>query len=177
MKEVIRQKQETVEQIVTWMKEASSVVIVDYRGLTVAEVTALRAQFRQNGVVYRVLKNTLIKRAADQLGIEGLDECLNGPTAVAFGMEDPAAAAKIIRDFTAKAKKMEVKAGIVGTQVIDAKGVSALADLPSKDVLVAKLLGTLNMPISGLVGVLSGPARALVCALEAVRKQKEETAA
>lgn len=172
MREAVIQKQALVAELTERMQRMSSAIIVDYRGLTVAEVTQLRNLMRDAGVEYRVLKNTLIKRAADQIGIVGLDESLNGPTAVAFGFDDPVAPARILKDFMTKTKKMQIKSGIVGTKVIDAKGVQALADLPSKEVLVAKLMGSLNMPVSGLVGVLSGVPRALVYALEGVRKQK-----
>jgi len=173
MKDIHLQKQSVVESIVADMQAASSAVVLDYRGITVAEFTALRNDCRKAGVTVRVLKNTLVVRACKDFGLEGLDEALNGPTAIFFAKEDPSAAAKILREFAAKSKKTTVKAGFVGTAVLDAKGVAALADLPSRDVLVAKMLGTLNRPASGFVGVLSGVPRALVCALEAIRKQKE----
>ena len=133
--------------------------------------------FRESGVVYKVLKNTYIKRAADELGITGLDADLNGPTAVAFGIQDPAAPAKILKEFIADKKKMTVKCGIVDKQYIDANGVKALADLPSREVLIAKMLGSMNAPITGLVSVLGGTVRKLLYALNAVADSKNETAA
>ena len=140
-----------IEEIKTLVDTCQSAVLVDYRGLTVEEDTALRKKLREAGVTYKVLKNTYIKRAVDELNVTGLDEHLNGPTAVAFGMTDPAAPAKILKEFIADKKKMTVKCGIVDKQVIDVKGVEALADLPSREVLIAKMLGSMNAPITGLL--------------------------
>ncbi len=169
-------KKQVVADIKDKLERAQGVVLVDYRGLTVAEVTELRNQFRAANVEYRVLKNNLISLAAKEIGIEGLDAYLEGPTAVAFGYEDPVAAAKVMNAFIKKAQKTEIKAGLLGKEVLDAKGVKALSDLPSREVLIAKMLGSLQSPIAGLLGVLNGVPRAFVCALDAVRKQKEETA-
>lgn len=166
-------KVEFVEQLSTKLAESKGVVLVDYRGLTVKQDTELRKKFRDAGVEYLVVKNTLLNLAASDQGIEGLDEFLSGPTAVAFGLADPVAPAKILKDFIKETKKMEIKAGILGTKVIDAKEVDALAELPSKDQLIAMLLRTLQSPISGLVNCLQGNIRNLVYVLEAVRKQKE----
>ena len=165
-----------VEMIKENLEKAQSVVFVDYRGLTVEEDTALRKKLREAGVTYKVLKNTLIKRAASELSIEGLDDHLNGPTAVAFGITDPAAPAKIIGEFIQQSKKMEIKCGLVDKKYIDVKGVEALAELPSKEVLVARLLGSMNAPISGLVTVLGGTLRSLLYAINAVKEQKENAA-
>ena len=166
-----------IEEIKTLVDTCQSAVLVDYRGLTVEEDTALRKKFREAGVTYKVLKNTYITRAVDELNVTGLDEHLNGPTAVAFGMTDPAAPAKILKEFIADKKKMTVKCGIVDKQVIDVKGVEALADLPSREVLIAKMLGSMNAPITGLVSVLGGTVRKLLYALNAVADAKGETAA
>lgn len=174
MSQAQEQKKLVVAEIRAKLESAKSVVFIDYRGLTVAEVTDLRAQFRKAGVEYQVLKNTLIKIAANDMGITALDNILEGPTAVAFSMEDPAVAAKIINEFAKKTKKTEVKAGLLEKEVLDAKGVQALADLPPKEVLIAKIMGSLNAPITNFVGVLSATLRSLVYALDAVRKTKEE---
>lgn len=165
-------KKVVVADIKSKMEAAQSIVLVDYRGLTVAEVTELRNQFRKAGAEYAVLKNTMVRLAAKELGIEGLDPYLNGPTAVAFGMNDPVAPAKVMTEFIKKTKKTQIKCGVVDGKVIDVAGVQALADLPPKEVLIAKLMGSLNSPISGFVGVLSATLRSLVYAIEAVRKQK-----
>jgi len=164
----------TVADIKSKFERAGSVVLVDYRGINVEQVTELRKQFRNAGVEYVVLKNTLVKRALGELNIEGLDNVLEGPSAFAFGISDPVAPAKVIMDYIAKTKieKLQVKAGLVDGTVIDIQGIKALAELPPKEVLIAKLMGSLNAPISGLVGVLSATLRSLVYAIEAVRKQK-----
>lgn len=168
-------KQQVVAEIKGKFENANSVVIVDYRGINVAEVTALRKQFRDAGVEYVVLKNTLVKRALDELQIEGLDALLQGPSAFAFGYADPVAPAKIVNDFITKAKNdhVQIKGGMVDKQAIDAAGVKALADLPPREVLIARIMGSLNAPVTGLVGVLSATLRSLVYAIDAIRKQKE----
>ena len=165
-------KKTVVADIKDKMSRAQSIVLVDYRGLTVEEVTDLRNQFRKAGVEYVVLKNTMIELAAKELGIEGLDSYLKGPTAVAFGHKDPASPAKILSDFIKKTKKMELKCAVIDKQTLDAAGAQALADLPPKEVLIAKMMGSLNAPITNFVGVLSATLRSLVYAIEAVRKQK-----
>jgi large subunit ribosomal protein L10 len=171
--ETIRAKEEKVGEITELFRDAKSVVLVDYRGLTVEEATNLRNEFRKEGVKYHVLKNAMVDRAAAQLNIEGLSEYLKGPSAFAFGYTDPVLPAKIVTDFIKKTRKMSIKAGLVDGKVIDEKGVKALADLPSREVLVAKLLGSMNAPISGLVTVLGGTVRSLLYTLNAIQAQKE----
>ena len=171
--ETIDQKAAIVEEIRQKLEKAKSVVVYDYRGLTVEQVTALRTQFRSVGVEYRVLKNKAVKRAADLLGIEGLETHLAGPSAFIFGYDDPVVPAKILTEYVKKIKATEIKGGVVDGKVIDAKGVEALAELPPKEVLIAKLLGSMNAPISGLVTVLGGTMRKLLYALNAVKEQKE----
>lgn len=165
-------KKQVVADIKEKLHSAQAVVLLDYRGLTVAEVTELRNQCRKAGVEYVVLKNTMIELAAKELGIEGLDPFLKGPTAVAFGMEDPVAPAKVLTEFIKKVKKTEIKCGLVDGRLIDVKGVQALAELPPKEVLIAKMMGSMNAPITNFVGVLSATLRSLVYAIDAVRKQK-----
>lgn len=158
------------------LDRASGVVVVEYTGMNVLEVTDLRNQMRKANVEYRVLKNTLVQRAANELSIEGLEPFLKGTTAVAFGYEDPTQPAKVLAEYMKKVNKLQVKCGLVDKKVIEAKEVDALAKVPAKEVLVAKLLGTMNAPIANFVGILNGPARALVCALKAVQDQKEKSA-
>lgn len=165
-------KTSVVEGVKEKMQAAQSMVLIDYRGLTVAEVTDLRNRCRKEGVEYAVIKNTMIRKAAEELGIEGLEPMLHGPTAVAFGMTDAVAPAKILVNFIKDAKKTEIKCGVMEGKVLDVKGVEALAELPPKEVLIAKMMGSLNAPITNFVGVLSATLRSLVYAIEAVRKQK-----
>lgn len=166
-------KEQVLSEIVEKLGKAQSVVLIDYRGLNVAEVTELRNQCRAAGIEYRVFKNTLVTKAAQQLNIEGLDPYLNGPSAFAFSETDAVAPAKVMSDFLKKAKKGQIKAGIVDGVVVDAAGVATLSELPPKEVLVAKLLGTLNAPIANFVGVLSALPRGLVVALNAIKEKKE----
>ena len=162
--------------VVAEMKEklesAQGAVLVGFTGLTVADVTKLR----EGGVEYKVIKNTLTRIAADELGYDGLDSHLEGPTALAYSAEDAVAPAKILKAFIkeTKTEALTVKAGLVDGQVIDAAAVNALADLPSREELIAKLLGSMQAPVSGLVNVLQGNIRNVVYALEAVRAKKAE---
>ena len=169
----LKAKEAAVSEIQEKMQQAQSVVFVDYRGLTVEEVTNLRCKMRDAGVEYKVIKNTMIQRAADKEGIEGLNSILEGPTAVAFGMKDPVSPAKILVDFAKDTKKTEIKGGVLDGKTIDVDGVKYLASLPSKEELLAKMMGSLNPPVTGLVMALSGVMRNLVCALNAIKEQKE----
>ena len=154
-------KKQVVSDITKKFQDAKSVVVVNYSGLTVEQVTALRAQCRAAQVDYCVLKNTLARRALDDLNITGLDEVLNGPSAFVFGMEDVIAPAKIISEFIDKAKTevIKVKAGLMGTEILDAAKVSELAKVPSREVLLARLLGSLQSSVSGFVRVLDAIAK------------------
>ena len=154
-------KKQVVSDIVEKLQKAQSLVIVDYNGLTVEQATALRAQARANNVEYYVLKNTLVRRALNEIGINGLDEVLNGPSAFAFGMEDPISAARIVDEFISKNKTeaLKIKAGLMGNDIMDAKQVKALAGVPTREVLLSRLLGSLQSPISGLVRVLDAIAK------------------
>lgn len=172
---VTSEKQAIVAELKEKFSAAKGAVLTNYRGLTVAQDTKLRRKLREAGVEYRVVKNTLTRIAADQSGVSELDPYLEGPTAIALSFTDPVAPAKIISDFLKETKTqvLEIKAGLVEGKVIDADGVKALASLPSREVLIAKALGSMQAPITGFVNVLQGNIRNLVYALEAVRKQKE----
>ncbi|HOC08911.1 MAG TPA: 50S ribosomal protein L10 [Bacillota bacterium] len=165
-------KQQVVNEIKEKFQRAEAVVLVDYRGLNVAEVTELRKRFREAGADYKVYKNTLMTRALTELGMEELIPYLTGPNAVALGYGDPVVPAKIISEFAKDHDKLEVKAGMISRKVIGAEGVKSLANLPSKEVLVAQALGGLNAPITGFVNVLQGNIRNLVYALNAIAEKK-----
>lgn len=166
-------KEAAVQELVEKLGQAQGVVLTDYRGISVNKMSDLRRQLRQAGVELKVVKNTLAKRAADELGISGLDQYLEGPTALAYSLTDPVAPAKQVSEFIKTSKILEIKAGLVEGKVISASGVQALADLPSREVLVAQVVGAMAAPLSGFLNVLQGPMRKLGYALEAVRKQKE----
>ena len=154
MSNALEMKKVVVAEIKEKLVNAKSVVLVDYRGLTVAEVTELRNQCRKAGVECAVLKNTMVSLAAKEAGIEGLDAFLKGPTAVAFGMEDAVAPAKVLTEFIKKTKKTEVKCGLLEGQILDAAGVEALAAIPSREVLIAKIMGSMMSAVSKFVYVV-----------------------
>jgi len=166
-------KQAVITDIQEKIDSAKSVVLVNYIGLNVEEVSELRNQFRAVNVEYKVLKNTMISRAATNLGIEGLDDHLKGTTALAFSYEDPTAGPKVIKDFIKKTKKTEIKCGLLGKEFMDTAQVEALASVPNKEVLVAMLLSVMNGPIRGFATALNQIPTGLVRALDGVREQKE----
>lgn len=171
---VIRpEKAAKVAELKEIFSSAKCVVLVDFCGLTVAQDTDLRRKMREAGVTYEVNKNTLIRIAAEQAGVEGLAAILEKNTAVASSAEDAVAVAKVVCEFAKANKQLVVKAGVLDGKVISADEVKALASLPSKEVLIAKMLGSMNAPISGFVNVLQGTIRNVVYALDAVRKAKE----
>ena len=148
---------------------------MDYRGITVAEDTELRAKMREAGVDYFVMKNTLLRFAVKNAGLEDLTDVLKGTTSIALCQGDPVAAAKVVSEFSKKLaaqEKFTVKAGFVDGKVIDAAGVKALADLPSKEVLVATVLGTMIAPIRGLATVLDANISGLARVIQAIADQK-----
>jgi large subunit ribosomal protein L10 len=169
----IEVKKQIVLEIKEKMEKAQGMVFYDYRGLTVEQVSELRNQFREAGVEYTVLKNSMLKRAADMLDLSDLDEHFVGPTAVAFGFEDPVAPAKVLVEYIKKLKKTEIKVGVLDGKVISINEINNLAALPSRDQLLGMLAGTLNAPITGLARSLSGIISNLGYALNAVREQKE----
>ena len=161
MSKNIEAKKGVVADIRQKFEKAQSAVLVDYRGLNVAEDTELRNQLRKAGVEYAVLKNTMINLAVKDMGIDDIKAHLEGPTAVAFGMEDAVAPAKVLSDFMKKTKKMSIKCGVCDGAYIDEAGVQALANTPSREVLIAKIMGSMMSSVSKFV-----------YALEAIRKKQ-----
>ena len=148
-------KQPIVDEISGAIKDAASVVVVDYRGLTVAEDTQLRKQLREAGVSYKVYKNTLVSRAVEGTEFEGLREVLEGPSAFAISADDATAPARILAKFAKTAPKLEIKAGVVEGTFYDAEGIKAIGSVPSREELLSKLLGSLQSPITNLARVLN----------------------
>lgn len=167
------QKAAAVEQIKERFSRMSSAVFLDYAGMTVEEVSKLRSDFRAKGVEYKVVKNTLVRRAlVDESWVSSLDEALSGMTAIAWSFEEPSAAARVVKDFTKDNEKLKIKAGLLDGQVLDPKAVETqLATLPSKDEARAKLLATLNAPAQQLVMLLNAPASNFVRLLQAKEQQ------
>ena len=147
-------KQPVVAEISELLNGASAVV-VDYRGLTVAQDTELRKALRQAGVSYKVYKNTLIKRAAEGTEFAALDPNLEGPTAIAVSKDDATAPARVLAEFAKKADKLEIKGGVIEGTYYDAKGMQVIATIPSREVLLGKLLGSIQSPITNLARVLN----------------------
>ena len=152
---VLSEKQAIVASLTETLQSASSGVLVDYKGITVAEDTALRAELRENGVEYSVVKNTLLRRAADNVGLGELDEVLNGTTSIAISKDDPIAPMRIVNKYAKQmGDRFNIKAGFMDGKVIPLEDIAALAELPSKDGLVAQLLGMMLAPITSLAIVI-----------------------
>ncbi len=161
----IAKKQELVELATTKLQESASVVVVDYLGLTVAQVTELRKQLREAGVEMHVMKNSIISRAAEAAGLEGMNDVFKGPTAVAFSSEDVVAPAKIMAEFAKTAEALTIKGGVIEGKVASVEEIEALAKLPNRD-------GMLSM----LLSVLQAPVRNFALAVKAVSEKEEEAA-
>ncbi len=153
MKQVIVEKQALVSEIKEKIAASTSIVITDYRGLRVDEVTELRNKLRNEGVEYKVLKNNLVRRACIDSGIEGLDEVLRGPTAVAFS-NDAIAPSKIIFEFLKKHKKLEVKGGLLDGKVMDIAQLQELSNIPSKEILLSQLVGVFVTAMRNFIGAV-----------------------
>ena len=166
MSSVIEQKKQVVDEIAEKLKNSKSTIVVDYRGLTVGEVTELRKQLREAGIDFKVYKNSMSRRAADAADLSGLNEALTGPNAIAFSNDDVVAPAKILNDFAKKHEALELKAGVIEGNIATVEEVKAFADLPSREGLLSMLLSVLQAPI-----------RNLALAAKAVADQKEEQGA
>ena len=148
-------KQPIVAEISELLDGAASAVVVDYRGLTVAEDTALRKQLREAGVTYKLFKNTLIRFAATGTAFEALEPNLEGPTAIAVSKDDATAPARILAEFAKKAPKLELKAGVVEGTYYDQKGIGVIATIPNREVLLGRLLGSMQSPIANFARVIN----------------------
>ena len=160
MSKAVEMKKAIVAEITDKLEKSTSAIIVDYRGLKVDEVTELRRKFTEAGVDYKVYKNTLMKRAAESLGMTELMEELQGPNAVAISYDDPVAPARIANEFAKNHKQLELKVGIVEGVFYDESKLKELADIPSREVLIAKLLGSLKAPVSNFAYLIKAIADA-----------------
>lgn len=163
MSTMIEKKGQVVDEITTKLKESLSTIVVDYRGLTVSEITELRKELREANVDFKVYKNSMVRRATQATDMTGIDEQLVGPTAIAFSNDDVIAPAKILHNFAKKHEALELKAGIIEGRVASLEEVQALAILPSRDGLLSMLLNVMQAPI-----------RNFALATKAVAEQKEE---
>jgi large subunit ribosomal protein L10 len=171
--ETLQAKSQNVEEIKEKISKAQSVVLVDYRGLNVEQLTELRSRYRKAGVEYKVYKNTMMRFAFKDAGLEEFNQFLKGPSAIAFGYDDPVQVAKVTSEFAKTNEKLEIKAGIVDGKVIDLEGVNNLASLPPREVLLAQVLGGFNAPIQGFANVLQGTIRGLAIVLNAIAEKQE----
>lgn len=165
MSKAIEKKKVIVEEIKDKFNRSTSMLIVDYRGLDVEASTELRKQFREAGVDYHVYRNTLVRRAAKETGNEALIEELNGPNAIAFGYDDPIAPAKIAKSFAKNHEKLELKVGVLEGEMYKGEQLNKVASIPSREELIAKLLGSLKAPMSNFAYMLKAIAD---------KKQEEE---
>lgn len=166
-------KQEQVTQMHEKLARAKAVFLADFRGMNVGKATNLRNELRSASVEYKVFKNTLLDLAAKGTDVECISPFLAGPTAIAITYDDPVGAAKVLSKFAKDPQgKFVLKAGVLSGKLLDVKQIQALADLPSREVLLAKLLGTLQAPASNFVGVLAALPSSLVRALDAIRVKK-----
>lgn len=162
---IIAKKAQLVDEVTAKFKEAASVVVVDYRGLTVEEVTNLRKQLRDANVEMKVMKNSILSRAAEAAGLEGMGEVFTGPTAIAFSNEDVVSPAKIMYDFSKDAEALEIKGGVIEGKVSSVEDITSLAQLPNRE-------GMLSM----LLSVLQAPVRNVAYAINAVADSKDDVA-
>jgi large subunit ribosomal protein L10 len=167
-------KEQLVAELHDKLQRASAAVLTDFQGLTVAEITGLRDALAAERVEYRVVKNTLMHLASRDTGAAVLDPFLKGTCAVAIGYDEPTVPAKILKNFIKTNAKLKITAGALGQRLLSTAQVEALADLPSREVLLGKLLGTLNAVPTSLVTVLSGVPRAFVGVLAAIQREKEQ---
>ena len=163
-----------VEEVKRKLQDAQVIILTDFRGLNVHELGKLRNQLLESGIEYKVVKNTLLRIAAHDCNFEKLDEFLTGPTALAFGFHDPVAPAKVLFNFSREHEFLKIKGGVLNREVLDASRVIELANLPSREELLSRLLGSIQAPLAGLVNVLHSPLRGLVTCLNAIANKGGE---
>lgn len=166
------EKKELVTQLHEDLGESQAVFVTDYIGLNVEKITKLRKNIKGAGGTFKVVKNTLLRRAAKDTPADVVNDLFIGPTAIAMVKGDPLGVAKALVDFAKDNEALEIQGGILGTQVLDLDRIQSLAKMPSKEVLLAKMLGSLNAPITNFVGVLAAMPRQLLYVLKAIENQK-----
>lgn len=169
-----REKERLVAELHEKFKEVRAVILTDFTGLDVAQLTRLRRQLQEKGMEYRVVKNTLLRRASQRTALEALAEHFVGPNAIVISYDDPVLPAKILVEFAKEEPELQIKAGFVEGRVLEPKDVKALATLPSRELLVGQIVGLLKAPLAMLVGVLQAPMRELVGVLQAIKEGKSE---
>jgi large subunit ribosomal protein L10 len=166
------EKEAVVKELTDKFSSAKSLVITDYLGLNVAEMTELRSKLREAGVEFKVVKNTLATIAANDGEMEEMTEYFSGPTAIAFGEDDAVSPAKVLVEFAKDHEVLEIKAGLLNGEIISKEKVESLAEIPSREELLAKAFASMKAPLSGLVNVLQGNIRGLVQVLNQIKEEK-----
>lgn len=167
-------KIQKVTELTEKISEAKSILLTDYKGLNVEKISDLRSQLREASVEYTIVKNTLTKISVESLGYKELLEFLDGPTAIAFGLDDPIAPAKIISEFAKKNDKPQIKAYFLDGQLYKGAEVTELAQLPSQEILLGQLVGTISAPLSSFVYLLNNLLQKTVYVLNAIKEKKEQ---
>lgn len=170
---VRKEKELAVQDLSDKLKNNTAMLLTEYQGLTVAEITELRNKLRKSNCEYKVVKNTLSRRALEKIGFEEFSKYFNGPTAIAIDQGDPVETTKILVGFSKDHNKLKLKAGLLGDKFLTTEDIKSLASLPPRDVLLAQVIGTIQAPISGFVNVLSGVLRNFVNVVNEIKKQKE----
>ncbi len=171
-----QRKRDSVAELTEKLGRATSAVVTDYRGLTVKQLEELRASLRASGVEYVVVKNTLARRAAEAAGVGAFTSVLTGPVGLAIGYADVSTPARLLNEYFKANKRLPLVAGLVEGQVLDAKGVTVIADLPSREALLSQLAGTLISPLTTLAASLNSPLSQLAATLDAYRDKLEKAA-
>ena len=170
-------KKEILQDLIAKLKESKGVVLTDYQGMNVSQISSLRNELREKKVELNIVKNTLMEKASEELNVEDLTKDLIGCTAIAFSGEDGVAPARLLKEYFKKNKiDLKVKSGLIDGRVFSSEKIMEIASLPSKDVLIAQMINGVKSPLYSLVFVLQGPLKGLIYTLEAVRKQKEAKA-
>ena len=169
----LAQKKELVSELQDKFERKKILILVDYKGLNVPKIVDLRARLRDADVDFRVVKNTLLTRAAEDTDVALIRDSFQGPSAIAMSYDDPIPVAKVLSEFAKENDKLEIKAGILGGKALDFNAVKALADLPSREVLLSQVLSTMNAVPTGFVRALSNVPERLLYALQAIKDQKE----
>jgi large subunit ribosomal protein L10 len=168
------EKAQAIDELAQMLRESKGTVILDYRGLNVSQITALRRELRAQEVDFHIAKNTLLKIAAERAEVEVAPDLLTGPTAVAFGWRDEVAPARLLADFTRRNRVVSIKGGIVGGRSMSASEIGRVAELPSRDQLLSQLLSVLQAPMARTLGVLQAPAREVAGLAQALADKRAQ---
>jgi len=168
------EKERIVDEIAEQLQQAQGIYLTDFTGLSVAEITELRSNFRNAGVEFRVVKNSLTRLSAQKAGMDNLIDYLVGPTALALGTDEPIAPARIVKDFAKKLDKPTIKVGVIEGEIVSPEEVESIINIPPREVLLGQVVATFSAPMSSLVSVLTNLLGSLVSTLEAVKAKKEK---